>query len=515
MSQDDRRVRLATASLDRLPESVARPRYPRDRLEPGILHLGVGAFHRCHQAEWTDDALEARFGAWGIVGVNLRPPDLHGILGEQDGWFCRITRGGGVDHARLIGSILETLSVLPTGGDADRATLHRALRWAADPRIRVVTLTVTEKGYCHVPATGALDVSHPDILHDRAHPEAPVSVPGFVLHAMALRLRAGVALPAIVSCDNVPENGATLRRCVVSLARLSDPGLAAAIERDGCFLDTVVDRIVPATREEDVESFATATGVEDRGLVVGESFRMWVIEKPADVVLPAWDAAGALFVVDAAPYESLKMRVLNGIQSNLCQLGALSGIDFMADVMALPEFRRFAERVMHREVLPCLPDVPGIDPRGYVAESIERLANPALKHRTSQIATDGSRKIKQRLLEPIRDALAMGIPCDGLLLGVAGWMQYATGEDARGGSFAVSDPIASRAREVAQRARGDAAALVHGLLALDTVFGRDLPERGEVVEALIAFMARLLARPAREVVREFLTFHVPSAMGRP
>ncbi|WP_442582454.1 mannitol dehydrogenase family protein [Mesorhizobium sp. ASY16-5R] len=496
--------RLGLAAIDRLPVSVRRPGYDRGRLSPGILHLGVGAFHRCHQAEYTDDALEADFGPWGIIGVNLRAPDLEPTLGAQRGLYCRELRHHGDVGRRLIGALVETISVAEESRDPQRASLRRALDAAASPSIGVVTMTVTEKGYCHIPATGELDLDHPDIRHDIAYPETPVSVPGFVLRALAMRLAAGRPLPALISCDNVPDNGSTLRRSVLGLAQKIDPALRDLVEREACFVNTMVDRIVPATRPEDVSGFAAATGVEDLGLVVGEPFRMWVLEDRFGGPLPAWDRAGAMFVKDVAPYEILKMRVVNGIQSNLCQLGVLSGNDFMADVMAEDVFSDFALHTISREVVPHLPAVPGIDVSTYVAETISRLKNPALKHRTQQISTDGSQKIKQRLLEPLRAALKANTPCDGLLIGIAGWMKYAGGIDGAGRVLEVLDPFAERTKAIAAASGGDAARLVDGMLSIESIFGTDLAQNGFVKDRLATLVVDLGMRPSREVVRDFL-----------
>jgi fructuronate reductase len=496
--------RLGPGAIDRLPANIRRFGYDRSRLTPGILHLGVGAFHRCHQAEYTDDALETVFGPWGIVGVNLRVPDLEPMLGAQSGLYCRELRHHGEISRRLVGALVDTISVAEASRDPQRASLRRALDAASSPDIGVVTMTVTEKGYCHVPATGELDLDHPDIIHDIAHPQTAVSVPGFVLRVLAMRLAAGQPLPALISCDNVPDNGSTLRRSVLGLAQKIDPALRDRVEREACFVNTMVDRIVPATRDEDIAAFAAATGVEDRGLVVGEPFRMWVLEDRFGGPLPAWDRAGAMFVRDVAPYEILKMRVVNGIQSNLCQLGVLSGVEFMSDVMAEEGFADFARRTIAREVVAHLPDVPGIDVSAYVAETIGRLKNPALKHRTLQISTDGSQKIKQRLLEPLRAALKAGTPCGGLLLGIAGWMKYASGVDSAGKALDVLDPFAERTRAMAVASGGDPAVFVHGMLGIEAIFGADLVNNSFVKDRLTAFVADLGARPSRLVVRDFL-----------
>lgn len=480
--------RLHPRNSDGLPGSIRRPGYDRSRLRPGIMHLGAGAFHRCHQAEWTDDALEAQFGEWGIVATNLRPPDLGLLLGEQQGLFCRELRDSSSRERRLVGSIVDTMSVLDAAYDPHRLSLRRALGRAAAPDIRIITLTVTEKGYCHTPATGDLDPDHPDIHHDAAHPEQPLSVPGFIVRALALRRAAGVPFPTIISCDNVPDNGATLRRCVLGLARLTDVGLADVIEASGVFLNTMVDRIVPATRPEDLEGFAAETGVRDYGLVVGEPFRMWVIEDPHGCELPAWGLAGAIVTADARPYELLKMRVLNGIQTNVSALGLIEGHRFMSEIMAMDRYQAYAQRVMEREVLHGLRPVPGIDLQRYVAQSIARLRNPELRHSTAQIVTDGSQKIRQRLLEPIRACLAAGRPCDGLLAGLAAWMQSATGRDLAGAPHPATDPLHPVTTAIARQAGGDARTLVRGLLGIGPVFGDDLLGREEIEGRLVRYL---------------------------
>jgi fructuronate reductase len=490
--------RLGPDTLAALPADIRRPAYERASLRPGVLHLGAGAFHRCHQAEWTDDALEAEFGDWGIIDINLRPPNLAGQHGGQGGWFCRELRDVGLRQRRLVGAIVETVSV------SDAATLERALEVAASPAIRVITMTVTEKGYCHTPATGELNAEHPDIVHDVAQPRAPLSVPGFVLQALRLRHQRGVPWPTILSCDNVPDNGATLRRCVTGLARLADPAFADIVERDGRFLNTMVDRIVPATRDADRDAFAAETGMRDEALVVGEPFRMWVIEDPHASPLPAWHRAGAMVVRDVEPFELMKMRVLNGIQTNVSALGLVGGLAFMSDVMGLELFRDFARRTMLREVLPGLPDVPGIDLPAYVEQSIARLQNPELRHSTTQIVTDGSQKVRQRLLEPIRACLKLGIVPHGLFLGTAAWMQTATGVDLVGKVHAATDPFHAQTMNVAKRAGNDAGDLVRGLLRIHDIFGDDLSSNAPVTEALIFWLKVLRERGVEAALREAL-----------
>ena len=379
-----------------------------------------------------------------------------------------------------------------------------ALAAACDPGIGTVTLTVTEKGYRHVPATGALDRAHPEVEADLAAPERPRTVPGFVARLLALRWARGLSAPVFAPCDNVPGNGDTLRRCVTEFARACDPVLADRIEAEAVFLNTMVDRIVPATRPEDRDGFAAATDLRDEALVVGEPFRMWVIEDRAGVALPPWDRAGAILAADVAPFEICKMRVVNGIQSNLCQLGALDGIAFMADVMADPVFAAFAAATIADEVLPWLPAAPGIDPPAYLAQTLRRLGNPDLRHGTAQISTDGSQKIRQRLVEPLRAARAGGGPFDGLALGLAGWMQHACGRDRHGRALPVEDPLAPRTIAIGAATAGDPEARVRALLGIGEVFPPDLAADAALVARLAGHVATLGDVPAREAVRRVL-----------
>ena len=496
-------IRLDASTAAGLPASIERPAYDRARLRPGILHLGDGAFHRCHQAEWTDDALAVQFGDWGIVGVNLRPPDLSNTLGAQTGLFCRELRENGAVTRRLVGAEIAHISVLDESYDPHRLSLMSALAAAADPMIRLITLTVTEKGYCHIPATGELDLDHPDIRHDLAAPRVPRSVPGFVLEALRLRLERGLALPAVMSCDNVPDNGATLSRAVLGLAERTDAAVAARLAGVH-FLNTMVDRIVPATQDRDIDRFAAETGFADFGLVVGEPYRMWVIEDTHNCAIPAWEQVGALIVDDVRPYEILKMRVLNGIQSNVCQLGLLSDLEFMSEVMARSTFEEFARRTVLDEVVPGLPVVQGIDVVAYVEQSIRRLKNPDLRHGTLQISTDGSQKIRQRLLEPLRAAIAAGRPADGLLLGVAGWMCYAAGLHWRGVPIDVRDPKAGVTTEVGRRLGHDPQTFVVEMLGIADIFGTDLIADDAVRKVLVKRVEQLRSAPGVEVVAAVL-----------
>ncbi|WP_421724698.1 mannitol dehydrogenase family protein [Bauldia sp.] len=496
----DNTRRLNAATLSTLPASIAKPTYDRTRLTPGTLHLGSGAFHRAHLMDFTEDALHADFGPWGVIGVNLRPPDLGVILEPQDGLYCRQLRAKSAEDSRIVGALLGGFTVLDAGYDPHHLGLARALDLASRATIRVISMTVTEKGYCHIPATGHLNPDHPDIVHDVANPRHPRSVPGFALEVIRRRFAASVSQPVFMSCDNVPGNGTTLKTCVLELAGLSRPELVAPIEDQVVFLNTMVDRIAPATRPEDIAAFRGATGVADFALAVGEPFRMWAIEKDDRARLPAWDAVGAMIVDNVADYETIKMRVVNGMQTGTCHLGHMAGYAFMADVFADPLFSRFARRTVEREVAPNLPKVAGIDLPAYIAETVKRLENPALRHGTAQISTDGSRKVRQRLLEPLYDARRAGLAADGLTLAVAGWIAHLIALSGADRDPAIADPILETARSLWAETGKDPAAFVDAILSLHEVFPERIASIDGLGATLVANVIALRTKPVREVL---------------
>jgi len=427
---------------------------------------------------------------FGICGVSLRSPAARDRLAPQDGLYSVATRSAAGERLRVIGCLRELLV-----GPEDPAAVVRRI---ADPAVSLVTLTVTEKGYCQDPASGALLAQHPDVRHDLAHPEAPRSVPGVLVAGLAQRRAAGVAPPTVLSCDNLPANGATLQGVVLAFAALRDEGLARWIEREVAFPCTMVDRIVPATTAADVAGVARRLGVEDAAPVVAEPFGQWVIEDRFCGPRPAWERAGAELVASAAPYEEMKLRLLNGSHSALAYLGSLAGCEHIADVMNEPDFVAFVRRMMAEEVAPTLA-VP-TDLAAYQARLLERFANPAIRHRTAQIAIDGSQKLPQRLLGTVRDRLRAGGSIRYLTLAVAAWMRYAAGRDEAGRAIPVADPLAERFAGISTRAGGDPAALAAGFLKLGEVFGDDLPADARFTRAVTDWLRSLTLRGARATV---------------
>ncbi len=458
--------RLGAAALASLPASVARPAYDRAAIATGIVHLGIGAFHRAHQAVYTDDVLAAGDLRWGILGASLRSPDTRDALVPQDGLYSLAVRDSDGERLRVVGAIRDVL-VAPQ----DPAALLEAL---CRPSVAIVSLTVTEKGYCHDPATGRLDEAHPDVIHDLAHPDAPRSAIGILAQAIARRRAAGLKPFTPLCCDNLPANGRTLHRILSRYAALVSPDLGAYVEGEIACPDTMVDRIVPATTDEDRARIAAALGVEDAWPVVTEAFTQWVIEDRFLSGRPGWEAAGATLVSEVAPYETMKLRLLNGSHSSLAYLGYLSGCETVAAAMAEPGIAAFVVALM-ADSTPTLTLPPGADVDGYKRSLVDRFRNTALKHRTWQIAMDGSQKLPQRLLGTIRDRLARGLPVDRHALGVAAWMRYVAGTDEAGRPIDVRDPLAADFAAIARDAGPVADRLAPALLGVRAVFGDDLP----------------------------------------
>ena len=401
------------SSLTSLPESVTGPAFNRKALKPGIVHIGLGAFHRAHQAVYTQKALEHNFGPWGIVAVNLRSPDPVQALAEQDGLYSIITRSAEGDKAEIIGATVDWLCAAERGEDV--------LNYLADAHIRVVTLTVSEKAYGLDPVTGGLDLKHPSVAADIANPHAPVGAIGFLVEGLARRRELGVLPFTVLCCDNLPSNGHVVRRLVLDMAERRDPELARWIANEGKFPCSMVDRIVPAATDEARERAARLLGAEDKLALETEPFLQWVIEDDFVSGRPQWEAAGAVFAPSLEPYENMKLRLLNGSHTLIAHLGILHDLEFVRDVMAVPAF---VEKVrQHMEAATdTLDPVPGIDLPSYRNELLERFSNPTIAHRNEQIAMDTSQKLPQRILAAAAEALVAGRDAAEFAYVVALWI---------------------------------------------------------------------------------------------
>lgn len=463
----------------------------------GIVHLGPGAFFRAFNAIYTAEAMLHSGGDWGIQAVSLRSPDIRNKLAPQDYAYTAVTLAPDGAQYTLI-EVIDDILVAPADPQAVQRTLE-------DSNVKIVSMTITEKGYCHNPATGDLRLDHPDIAHDLKHPEAPKSALGFIVHALAKRRAAGSRPFTVLSCDNLPDNGHLTRHVVLAFAQALDPELATWIEAEGRFPATMVDRITPATTDADIAALADATGYLDKGCVMHEPFRQWVIEDDfVDGVRPAWDVSGAQFVHNVAAFETMKLRCLNGTHSTLAYLGYLAGYETIAETVADSVFAQLIDQLWMNEIVPTIPQPEGEDLTAYCATLKTRYLNPAIRHRTWQIAMDGSQKLPQRLLSTITDNLNAGRTVPALALAVAGWMRYVGGVDEKGAPIDVKDPLAEQLR-TASNAGKTAAEKVDALLAIRDVFDEGLARNSTFRDLLVASYGRLSNQGARETVKGMIS----------
>ncbi|HVO90709.1 MAG TPA: mannitol dehydrogenase family protein [Casimicrobiaceae bacterium] len=491
--------RLSLQTLRAAARGIVLPGFVPSAVDIGIVHLGIGAFHRAHQAVYTDAALADKGGAWGICGVSLRSPDVRDRLAPQDGLYTSIEKSPAGTRRQVVGSVREVLFL-----GEDRERIHARL---TSPQTRIVTLTVTEKGYCHDPATGRLNLRHPDIVHDLAHPDAPVSVVGLLVFALAER-RATHGTPlTIVCCDNLPQNGALLEGLVTTFAAQRDSELAAWIGRDIGFPSTMIDRIVPATTPADIDENNAALGLEDQAAVVHEPYVQWVIEDRFTTDRPAWEAGGAQFVDEVEPFEKMKLRLLNASHSAFAYLGYLAGFQYIYQVAAQPDFVTYMRRFMADEAVPTLHVPENVSLKDYCEALVTRFANPVLPHKTQQIAMDGSQKLPQRILGTVRENLAAGREVSLAALAVAAWMRYASGVDERGQAIKVSDPLAPRFAQIAARHGGDPVALARAFFDLTEVFDDDLSSEPRFNAPVTRWLEQLYAQGAARTVAQAVGSH--------
>ena len=477
--------RLSSATLATLPADVARPRYDRGAVRCGVVHLGIGAFHRAHQAVVFEQALNAGDLRWGIVAASLRSPGVRDQMAPQDGLYTMLVRDGVADRAQVIGAVQQVI-VAPEEPDALLAAL-------ASPDTHIVTLTVTEKGYKLDPATGALNESDPQLAADLTSLDKPQTAPGYLVAALARRRAAGLPPFTAISCDNLPHNGRRLRGAVLALAQRHDPALAEWIATRGAFPETMVDRIVPATTAEDVAALGALLGVEDQAMVKTEPFLQWVIEDQFCGPRPDF-GPGVQVTAAVAPWEEAKLRLLNGAHSGIAYLGGLAGIDHVHEVLALPEARSFVDRLWDEAETTLSPPAE-LDVAAYRRDLMARFDNPTLRHRTRQIAMDGSQKLPQRLLATIAARLEAGQGIDALSLAVAAWIRWQAGRDDQGLAHQVDDPLAPQIA-AALAGADSAAARVDAMLRFEAVVPPALAGQGAFQDALTGWLEVLEARGA-------------------
>ncbi|PVM86681.1 mannitol dehydrogenase family protein [Caulobacter endophyticus] len=454
-------LRLSAASAPAALPGVTLPAYDRDKVEIGVVHFGPGAFHRAHQAFYFDQLL-ANDPRWGVCAVSLKSPGVRDALSPQDGLYTLAQ----LDHEtsfRVIGSILEVL-VAPEDPEAVFARL-------AAPQTRIVTLTVTEKGYT-LTGEGKLDTTHPDIVHDLAEPRRPVSAVGYIVEGLRRRFAAGLSPYAVIACDNLADNGWRLKAATVAFAQAVDPALASWIEQNAAFPRTMVDSITPATDDALRARVQAATGLADAWPIQREAFTQWVVEDVLGDGAPDLASVGVTLTDDVRGFERAKLRLLNGVHSTLAYAGLLKGHETVFEAVGDPSLEALARDLMAKDIIPTLTAPRGLDLAAYAEAILERFRNPEIRHLLSQIAWDGSQKLPFRILGTVKDALDAGRDVDRLAVPIAAWFHFLKARAAEGA--AVTDPLADRLLAVVQALPGEVKGDVAGFLAVEAVFPADL-----------------------------------------
>ena len=477
-----------------LPPGVAPAYRPEDH-GIGIVHIGPGAFHKAHQAAYTDTALALAGGDWRILGVSLRSRAPMDALAAQDGRYTLIERGASGSRARVIGAIAGAVCTAQGAEPALAAMTGRGCK--------IVSVTVTEKGYGLDRATGGCDPAHPAVRADLANPTRPQGVIGLIAEAAARRHRSGVAPFAVLCCDNLPGNGRLLKAAVVDFAQRIDPALADHIGRDVAFPSCMVDRITPAATDQTRAEAARLTGHLDAAATETEAFHHWVIEDDFPQGRPAWDRAGALFVADVTPYEAMKLRMLNGTHSMLAYAGFHAGLPLVRDVMADPDLAVLVARHM-RAAAATLPPVAQIDLDGYAAQLRARFANPALAHETFQIAMDGTEKLPQRIFAPALETRDRGGDLRPFAFATAAWMRHACRATPDCPPYVLRDPRAEEIALALRQAR-TAPAITDALSGLPGFMPGDLRGDAGFLGPVAEILGRMLSLGMTAAIRAEVT----------
>ena len=459
----------------------------------GIVHLGLGNFHRAHQAIYTEEAMLAAGGDWGICGVTLLDDvAMQNALQEQDCLYSVLVRDRNGEQAQVIRSIKKII-VAPR-------QQQELMDLLLSPQVKIVSLTVTEKGYCYDPKTSGLDFNNPGIQHDLQNPDQPKTAPGYLVWALKRRQ----ANPfTVLSCDNLAHNGTILRNVVLQYAEALDKDLAKWIAENVRFPSTMVDRIAPATTDGEREAAVKALGVVDAWPVPCEAFRQWVIEDNFAMGRPAWEKVGAMLVDDVIPYELAKLRMLNGTHSTIAYLSMLAGFETVDEAIADPDVYALIRNMMDQEIAPTLTVPESFDRQAYRDQLLDRYANPSLKHRCAQISMDGSLKLPPRILGTIADRIAAGQSYSRLALAVAAWMRFLLCKSESGQSYAVNDPMAERLTALAAESAGDNAVLIEKLLAVREIFPESLATNAQVVAEIRKAADALQQQGAKATARQF------------
>ncbi|MEY2847685.1 MAG: hypothetical protein RI885_350 [Actinomycetota bacterium] len=495
MTSFDSYSTLGEATLAELPHDVGRPRYDRSAASVGIVHIGVGGFHRAHMAMTLDSLMNEGLATdWAICGVGLLESDrrMKAVFGAQDCLYTlTLKHPDGRRESRVIGSIIEYLFA----PDDTEAVVERM----TDPAVKIVSLTITEGGYNFDRVTGEFDASHPGVVADLAPGAAPSTVFGFVTEALRRRRERGVEPFTVLSCDNVQGNGHMAQKVFTAFADLKDAELGAWIRSSVKFPNSMVDRITPVTYDSDIAEARDITGLDDGWPVVCEPFFQWVIEDDFGLGRPPLDHAGAQFVDDVEPYELMKLRLLNASHQGLCYFGYLSGYRYAHEAVGDAAIAAFLLRYMYREAIPTLKPVPGIDLGDYAKTLIERFLNPEVRDTLARLCAESSDRIPKWLVPVIRAQLETGgeIECSAAI--VASWARYAEAADEQGEPITVVDALRDELVAIAQTQHDEPLAFLRNR----SLFG-DLADDARFSAAYLAALDGLHDRGAAATVRDYV-----------
>ena len=487
---------LNAENLSRLPADLAVPAYDRGALRTGIVHFGVGGFHRAHQAMYLDRLMnDGKALDWAICGVGVMPADrrMQQVLDAQDGLYTLVVKApDGTLEARVIGSIREYLFA----PDDPEAVIEKM----ASPEVRIVSLTVTEGGYNFNAVTGEFMADNKDIQHDLALPNQPRTTFGLITAAIERRRERGRPAFTIMSCDNIQGNGDAARRSFVAFAALRDPALATYVTENVRFPNSMVDRITPVTTDEDRDEVRKHFGVDDGWPVVCEPFTQWTLEDSFGAGRPAWEEAGVQVVPDVEPYELMKLRLLNASHQALCYFGYLSGYRLVHDVARDPAFAKFLLTYMKREAEPTLEPVPGINLDEYQHQLIERFSNAQVKDTVARLCAESSDRIPKWLLPVIRHNLDTGGEIKLATAVVASWARYDEGTDEQGAPIDIVDRLRDELNAIALTQRDNPTAFIQNR----ELFG-DLADNARFVEAYTEVLESLHTRGAKATLEALVS----------
>ncbi|WP_105901348.1 mannitol dehydrogenase family protein [Vibrio gangliei] len=500
-------MKLNRSNLDKII-AASIPNQRNLNAQVGIVHLGFGAFHRAHQALITDVTMKELGGDWKIVGVNNwraagKPIPETGTeqeFAQQDNLYTVAVGENESVSLEVIGAVEEVLF---------SNQVEKILAYMTSESVKIVSLTITEKGYCHHPSSGRLDVNHPLVVHDLANIDEPHSAIGFLVAALKIRKEQGITPFTPLTCDNLPENGHVLKQVVLDFAEQLEPELATWIRDNVQFPCSMVDRIVPQTTEQDIAAISKQLGADDQCCVSTEPFLQWVIEDKFNNERPLWEQtsiSNILLTDDVIPFENMKLRLLNGTHSSIAYLGYLAGYQTVANTIADPDFKTFIRYLMDKEISPSV-HVQGIDLEAYKDQLIERYQNTALQHRTWQIAMDGSQKLPQRFLQTIQYGVEHNVSTPGLALAVAAWMKYVSGVDERGAAIDVRDPMASNFFHIWQTHAESLDEVVSAFLKLDTIFSAQLASNEVFKQQLVEYLDQLTQLGVKQTLQRFMQTH--------